>query len=59
MVAILLLGCRGRRVLLLLIMLLKLLIELALELQQAELVLLQLMVGAHCDPLATSDSLLA
>ena len=59
MMAVLLLGGRGGRVLLLVMVLLELLIELALELQKAELVLLQLVVsGGHCDPLATRDCLL-
>ena len=40
-------------------MLLELLIELALELQKAELVLLQLLVSCHCDALVTRDSWLA
>ena len=58
MMAVLLLGGRGGRVLLLVMVLLELLIELALELQKAELVLLQLVVSGHCDPLATRDCLL-
>ena len=58
MMTVLLLGGRGGRVLLLLMVLLELLIELALELQKAELVLLQLVVSSHCDPLVIRDCLL-